>query len=159
MQSTDSRLRLPLATLVILALALVGCFRESDDNTMEGTDTSPGETAVEVLITDDEIQMPEEIAAGAVMFEVTNGGGVNHGFAIEGVEGSLDSLNPDALDTLRTELEPGTYTVFSPVGTDREDGLERELTVTGEANASGAPLGDEGIGPSEEQQPVEEDGG
>lgn len=152
-------IRSTVAALVLVAGALAGCFRESDENTNEGADTSPGETAVEVLLTDDGIEMPDEIPAGPAMFEVTNGGTADHGFAIDGVEGTIDSLAPDALETLRTELEPGTYTVFSPVDGDREAGLERELTVTeAEGGGGGDNLSDEGVGPSEQQEDADDGG-
>lgn len=146
-----------VTTLAVLALALAGCFRESDENTNEGIDSTPGEVAVEVLLTDTAIEMPDEIEAGPVVFEVTNSGTESHGFAIEGVDGELPSLRVDQLDTVRTELEPGTYTVYSPVEGDREAGLERELTVTEASDSDGAPLGDEGVGPGEEQAPIDDD--
>jgi len=143
------------ATLALLTLA--GCFRESDENTNEGTNPSPGAVAVEVLLTDEAIEMPDEIEAGPVLFEVTNGGTAGHGFVIENVDEAIDELAPDQLDTVQTELEPGTYTVYSPVGEDRENGLERELTVTEAGGDGGAPLGDEGVGPSEEQDPIDDE--
>ena len=151
-------LRTTLPALVLVAGALTGCFRESDENTNEGADTSPGETAIEVVLTDDGIEMPEEMPAGPAMFEVTNGGSADHGFAIDGTDASIDSLAPDGLETLRTELEPGTYTVFSPVEGDREGGLERELTVTEAEGGGGDNLSDEGVGPSEQQEEADDGG-
>ena len=146
-----------MAVLLLVASGLTACFREGDENTNEGADTSPGEIAVEVLLRDDGIEMPDEIPGGAVVFEVTNSGTTNHGFAIDGVDGSIDSLGPDGLETLRAELEPGTYTVFSPVEGDRDAGLERELTVTeAEGGGGGDNLSDEGVGPSEQQDTVED---
>ena len=144
-------------TLVLglaLVLAIAACTRESSEDTNEGTDPSPGEAVIEVLITDDGIEMPEELPAGPLLFEVTNGGTVAHGFAIDGVDGALDSLQPDQLDTLRTELTPGSHTVYSPVEGDRESGLEITVTATETAGASGAPLGDEGVSGSEQQAPI-----
>ena len=149
-----------VALFVLVILALAGCFRESDENTNEGTNPSPGSTAVEVLLTDEAIEMPDEVPAGGVLFEITNAGTTAHGFVIEGVDEAIHDLAPDQLDTVRTELEPGTYVVYSPVDDDRENGLERELTVTEAEGDGGAPLNDEAVGPSEEQDPVEdEDGG
>jgi hypothetical protein len=149
-----------LTALVIIGAGLTGCFNERDENTNEGTDTSPGETAVEVNLSDDGIAMPEEIPAGPVLFEVTNTGTSEHGLAIDGVDESIDSLGSDQMETLRTQLEPGTYVVFSPVEGDREAGLELELTVTEGEGGGGDNLSDEGVGPSEEQDEVDEgDGG
>lgn len=143
--------------LLALATVLAGCFRESDGNTNEGTNPSPGEIVVEVNITDETFQMPDQIESGPVLFEVTNSGTTPHGFAIEGVEEQIDDLLTDGLETLRTELEPGTYVVYSPVEGDREAGLERELSVT-EAEAESPNPADGGVGPSEEQDPIEDEG-
>lgn len=147
-----------LVALVLLALAVTACFRESDENTNEGTNPSPGGYVVEVRLTDASIEMPAEIPGGDVTFEVTNSGEKPHGFAIEGVTEELDDLRVDQLDTVRTELEPGTYVVYSPVEGDREAGLELELTVTEEEGDDEAPLNDEAIGPSDEQDPIEDEG-
>lgn len=146
------------AVLLVVAFSLAGCFNERDENTNEGTNPSPGAVAVEVRLTDDAIELPSEIPGGQAQFEVSNAGEEPHGFAIEGVDAALDELQPDQLETLRVELEPGTYTVYSPVEGDRDAGLEVELTVTEPADDDGAPLNDEGVGPSEEQQPIEDGG-
>ena len=147
-----------VALLALVVVALAGCFRESDENTNEGTNPSPGSTAVEVLLTDEAIEMPDEVPAGGVLFEITNAGTTAHGFVIECVDEAIRDLAPDQLDTVRTELEPGTYVVYSPVDDDRENGLERELTVTEvEGDDGGAPLSDDAVGPSEEQNPIEDE--
>jgi hypothetical protein len=136
--------------LVLVSLALAGCFREDDENTQEGTDTSPGQVVVEVELNDDGISMPDEITAGDVLFEVTNSGTTDHGFSIDGTDAALDSLAVDQLDTVEVSLEPGDYTAFSPVEGDREAGLERRFTVTEAAAGSGAPLFDEAPEPGEQ---------
>jgi hypothetical protein len=128
--TTQFRRMLILTMLVLAALVLGACARESDENLNEGVNPSPGEVVVEVRLTDDSIEMPAEIPGGGVLFEVTNSGTVPHGFAIEGVDERLDSLFSDDLEELRTTLEPGTYRVFSPVEGDAEAGLELDLTVT-----------------------------
>ena len=143
---------------MLVAGLLSSCVREDDENTNEGVDTSPGETAVEVLLVDDGIEMPDEIPGGPVVFEVTNGGTADHGFFIDGIDASIDSLPPDGLEELRAELEPGTYAVFSPVEGDREAGLERELTVTEAEGGGGDNLSDEGVGPSDQQEEVDDGG-
>jgi hypothetical protein len=150
------RLLPTIVALAILALVLTSCFNERDENTNEGTRPSPGELVVEVKLTDDAIEMPDDVPAGALLFEVTNSGTSSHGFAVDGLEGGLDDLAPDQLDTVHFELEQGTYTVYSPVDGDREAGLERELTVTEAVDEGGAPLNDEGVGPSEEQDPIDD---
>lgn len=151
-------MRTAALVILVVALALAGCFRESDENTNEGVNPSPGAFAVEVQLTDTSIEMPAQIPGGEVVFEVTNSGEEAHGFAIEGVTEGLDDLRTDQLDTVRAELEPGTYIVYSPVEGDREAGLELELTVTEAQDEDEAPLNDEAIGPSDEQDPIEDDG-
>jgi hypothetical protein len=146
------------AALLVVALALTGCFNERDENTNEGTNPSPGAIVVEVRLTDDSIEMPNEISGGKVEFEVSNAGESPHGFVIEGVDGGIDDLRADQLETLRVELDPGTYTVYSPVEGDRDAGLEVQLAVTEPTDEDGAPLRNEAVGPSEEQQPIDDGG-
>ena len=146
---TISRGRAAAVALALLASTLAGCSRESDENTAGGGDTSPGQVAIEVELTDDAIEMPDEIPAGSVAFEVTNSGTLEHGFTIEGTDASLDSLAPDQRDTVTVVLEPGTHTAFSAVESDRSDGLERSFAVTDAPDASGAPLFEEGVEPGE----------
>jgi hypothetical protein len=141
--------RFSVLAVPLLALAVVGCFREDDENTMEGVDPSPGQIVVEVELTDDGIVMSEEIAAGDLLFEVINSGEEPHGFAIEGQDGGLESLQPDQLDTLAATLEPGTYVAYSPVEGDRDAGLELEFTTVEMAEQSGAPNFEEGVEPGE----------
>ena len=141
--------RSSLLAVPLLALALVGCFREDDENTMEGVDPSPGQVVVEVELTDDGIVMNDEIAAGDLLFEVTNSGEQPHGFAIDGHDGGLESLQPDQLDTVAVALEPGTYVAYSPVEGDRDAGLELEFTTVEMAEQSGAPNFEEGVEPGE----------
>jgi hypothetical protein len=148
-----------VATLaLVVALALSACVRESDENANEGVNAPGDAVAIEVRITDEEISLPDEVPAGRLVFEVTNNGETDHGFAIEGVAEQLDDLAIDELDVLRVELEPGTYTVFSPVDGDREAGLERTLTVTEATEDDNSAPADGGVGPSEEQDPIDDDG-
>jgi hypothetical protein len=154
---TAPRRRAAAIIVVLLTAMLAGCVREGDENAPEGGDTSPGQIAIEVELTDDAIEMPDEISAGSVIFEVTNSGTAEHGFAIEGTDASLESLTVDQLDTVTVVLEPGTYTAFSPVDGDRESGLERSFSVTDAPDSSGAPLFDEGVEPGENQGSPSED--
>ena len=147
---------LALVVLVAGALSLGACTREGDENANEGVPGSGADVALEVVLSDDAIEMPTAIAAGEALFEVTNAGTAEHGFMIEGLDEGLDTLGVDELDVLRVSLEPGTYVVLSPVEGDREAGLERELTVT-EAAASDEPDAlDEAVGPSEQQDDMDD---
>ncbi len=147
-----------LAIFAVLALGLAGCFSESDENTNEGADAPGEQVAVEVRLTDESIEMPDEVPAGDVVFEVSNSGTEPHGFKIEGVDGGFDELRTDQLDTFQAQLEPGEYTVYSPVEGDRDAGLERSMTVVAGEDDGNAPLNDEAIGPSEQQEPIEDEG-
>lgn len=143
--------------LIVLAATLVlsACAREDDDTLNEGTNPSGGEIVIEVRITDDGIALPDEIPSGPLLFEVTNNGTVTHGFAIEGVEEQLE-LRLDELATLRTELAPGSYVAYSQVEDDRANGLEAEFTVVERADDDDPA--DAGVGPSEEQDPIDDGG-
>jgi hypothetical protein len=147
--STIPRGRAAAVAVALLAFTLAGCSRESDQNTADGGDTGAGQVAIEVELTDEAIEMPAEISAGSVEFEVTNSGTLEHGFTIDGTDASIDTLAPDQRDTVTVELQPGTHTAFSPVDGDRNDGLEWSFTVTDEPDASGAPLFEEGVEPGE----------
>ena len=146
---------LPLSLVLILA----ACVTE-DDNSTEAT-PPPGDAFVEVLLDEFSIEMPSEVGFGTISFEISNVGETTHSFAIEGpgVSEQLDEeLSPTGTEVLTIELEPGTYTVWCPIGDHRAQGMEATLTVSDEpAEGGGTTL--DGIGPSEEQEPIEGDGG
>jgi hypothetical protein len=146
---------LPLSLILVLA----ACVTE-DDNSTEAT-PPPGDALVEVLLGEFSIEMPAEVGFGTISFEISNVGEMGHSFAIEGpgVSEQLESeLSPTGTEVLTLELEPGTYTVWCPIGDHRDQGMEATLTVTDEpAEGGGTTL--DGIGPSEEQEPIEGDGG
>jgi plastocyanin len=90
--------------------------------------------AVEVILTEWAIDMPTSVPAGTVIFTVTNTGTVSHNFEIEGndIEQTFETdLAPGETRVLEVELQPGTYEVYCPVSGHAENGMERELTVTG----------------------------
>jgi uncharacterized cupredoxin-like copper-binding protein len=87
---------------------------------------------VDVSLTEFAIDLETTLEAGPVVFDVANDGTIRHNFAIEGegVDVSLaENLQPGESDALEVDLEPGTYTVYCPVGRHREQGMEVELTV------------------------------
>ena len=124
-------MRPALAMLAGLALAACGPT-EDDEGATEGTPPATG-VAVEVVLTEYQIDMPASIPAGAVTFDVANSGEMTHNFEVEGngVEESLDDdLDPNQTASLSMELEPGTYTVYCPIGDHADQGMEVELEVT-----------------------------
>ena len=93
-----------------------------------------GET-VDVSLFEWGIDIPAELRAGTITFNVTNDGEFPHNLEIEGqgIEEELpQNLEPGQSGTLTVELEPGTYEAYCPVGegSHRERGMELELTVT-----------------------------
>jgi hypothetical protein len=92
-------------------------------------------TVVEVSLSNFAIDMETAIPAGPVRFSITNAGAAPHNFVIEGpgIDKRLaNNLAPGQSGFLNVDLEPGTYTVFCPVGegAHRANGMELELTIT-----------------------------
>jgi len=75
------------------------------------------------------IRMPDTLPAGAVAFNVRNGGEKDHGFEIEGIEEKTQILKRGDTATLNVDLKPGTYTVYCPVKGHKERGMRRRVTV------------------------------
>jgi uncharacterized cupredoxin-like copper-binding protein len=97
------------------------------------------ENVVRVVLTDFDVEMPENVTPGVKVFEIVNDGVLEHSFEIEG--GGLEkrltvNLPPGGRGTLEAELNPGTYTVYCPLGTHQERGMAMELRVLDEAAAT-----------------------
>ncbi|MDQ3693187.1 MAG: hypothetical protein M3464_06130 [Chloroflexota bacterium] len=93
------------------------------------------EETVEVALTEWAINMPAELEAGTIIFEVINDGTVPHTFQISG--SNLDTalaapIGPGETGILTVDLTPGVYVVFCPLGdgAHREIGMQLEVTVT-----------------------------
>jgi hypothetical protein len=94
-----------------------------------------GPELVDVSLTNFAIDMPEELTAGSYRFAIANNGAAPHNLVIEGEGISkrlANNLQPGQSGFLNVDLEPGTYTVFCPVGegAHRAQGMELTLTVT-----------------------------
>jgi plastocyanin len=167
---------LPAIAASLALLVLAACTSENDDNATEGT-PPPGDAFAEVLLDEFTIEIPDTITAGTVSFEITNNGEMEHSFAIEGEGLEADeleqSLAPNESFTYTAELEPGTYTVWCPIGNHRGEGMEATIEVTqaeggaegegegeGESEGDGGQnLSDEGVGPGESQEELDSDDG
>jgi uncharacterized cupredoxin-like copper-binding protein len=99
----------------------------------DSTDASP--QLVDVTLSNFTIDMPTELAAGPVRFNITNNGAAPHSFVLEGQgirKALANTLQPGDSARLNADLAPGTYTIFCPVGegAHRAQGMELELTVS-----------------------------
>ena len=77
--------------------------------------------------------MPDSLPAGPTTFTVTNDGTIEHSFEIEGqgIEQQLEHhLKPGESMDLQVDLAPGTYEVYCPVDGHKEQGMERDVTVS-----------------------------
>jgi hypothetical protein len=97
------------------------------------TDAAP--QLVDVSLTNFAIDMPTELTAGPVRFNIVNNGVAPHSFVLEGegIRKTLaNTLQPGNSARLNADLAPGDYTIFCPVGEGehRAQGMELELRVS-----------------------------
>jgi len=103
----------------------------SADDEAAAQEQEPDET-VEVSLVEWSVDLASEPAAGLIAFDARNDGTIRHSLAIEGdgTEGRLpERLQPGESGTLTVELDPGTYTLYCPVGNHRNEGMETEIVV------------------------------
>jgi plastocyanin len=128
---------------IVAALALAACGGDDDDGggetTEAATQTAPagggGET-VDMSLTDFALNPAQvTVAPGEVTFNLTNDGQAPHNLEVEGPAGEAEldqDLEAGQSGQLTVDLnEPGTYTMYCPVGNHREMGMEGEVTVSG----------------------------
>ncbi len=107
-------------------------MRREGEMENEGGAGSMSMNAEAVSINDNSIDMPAQIPSGTVTFKVTNKGNFEHSFAIEGngTKRKLDeSLKPGETRTFQLDLQPGSYTIYDPVGTNKDQGVSANVTV------------------------------
>ncbi|HEX3578731.1 MAG TPA: plastocyanin/azurin family copper-binding protein [Thermoanaerobaculia bacterium] len=88
--------------------------------------------AVEVQLTEYEIQMPDSLAAGPQRFKIANAGKQTHNFVIEGAGISqklASDLSRGDTTELTVNLPAGSYTVYCPVDGHRGKGMQRTIVV------------------------------
>jgi plastocyanin len=135
---------LVLGTLLGLTACgeLGGAAGSNDQAPAGGTEASPASAqtiTAEVDLTEYAIQMPVSLAAGPQLFRVTNKDANVHNLEVEGlgIEETFESnLSPGESQTMRLNLEPGTYQVYCPVSNHREQGMEMQLSVFTPGRAS-----------------------
>lgn len=119
---------------ILLAGLLVAACAPGDDGGGNGSDGP----VVTVTLREHEIELSGDAMAGEIVFELSNDGEQVHGFAVEGneIDETLTSdIRPGSTERVTIELEPGTYTVWCPIGDHRDRGMEATLEVT-EASGS-----------------------
>lgn len=112
-----------MVAVVLLLMAVPLAFAQEDVG---------DENVLVVTLSDFNINLPESIPSGNVVFEITNDGDVEHGFTIEGngVEEGLEAnLQPGETQQLEVNLEPGDYRIYSPAGDDATQGMDLQVTV------------------------------
>jgi uncharacterized cupredoxin-like copper-binding protein len=124
---------------VMIAKVLPGGGPESAEAQAATPAVTPAAAAapqvVDVSLVNFAIEMPAELAAGSTRFHIVNNGEAQHNFVIEGpgVNKRLaNNLPPGQSAFLNADLQPGTYTIYCPVGegAHRARGMELTLTVT-----------------------------
>ena len=128
-----------LAFLPLGVLILVGCADDgapAQDELVDGGARDPtaleGEERVEVTLDEFEIEMPDTVSAGFIVFEATNRGTHEHSLEVEGpgVHHELpDPINPGNTMELTVELRPGTYRFYCPVEDHSQRGMEKSVVV------------------------------
>lgn len=117
--------------LLLLVLSLAACGGESESGGEVPTDAAPA--AVEVRLSEFDIAIPAQVAAGSTTFEIFNDGSGLHSFVIEGegVDQKLaEGVSAGESQSLTVDLPPGQYRVYCPIGSHAEFGMEAPLTVT-----------------------------
>ena len=89
--------------------------------------------AVQVQLTDQQIQMPASLPSGVTTFEIKNTGSIEHSFGVSGPAGEkvLDQpLKPGETAELEMDLGTGTYRVYSPGDQSNGHPIQVALNVT-----------------------------
>lgn len=126
-------MRAAAALTMILALALGAC--SSDPAPTETATEAPADTGGSLtFVGTDEIAWTEttkSTAPGTTEATIQCGEAVNHGLAIEGVQGGeeLAACEPGGTGSTTIELEAGDYTFFCTVPGHRDAGMEGTLRV------------------------------
>ena len=119
----------PLALAVLSAALVAGC---GDD---EGTSRPATDAGASIRLTETDFRLQPAQATvdgpGKISVQVTNRGETVHALALESPGGkrTTDPIDPGATRTLETDLQPGRYVWYCPVGNHRGLGMHGTLTV------------------------------
>jgi plastocyanin len=128
--------------VLLFAAALAGCGSD------EGGDDDGAAAAAETvaLVATDFGFEPSSLTldtAGEQTLTLRNDGEFPHALAFDELDEGTGNVDPGASGEVTLDLEPGSYTLYCPVGDHRDRGMEGTLVVGG-ASASGG--GDDGYG-------------
>lgn len=115
-KSTRSYAFASIGLLLSTVLVLSAWTAQTSENDNTSTLTSPN--PVEVVLQDEALELSQsELAAGPVVFEVTNDGSEPHSFAVQGaVEKGLEGkIEAGETETLEVTLEAGSYMAYCPI--------------------------------------------
>jgi plastocyanin len=126
----------PLALAVLSAALVAGC---GDD---EGTSQPATDAGASIRMTETDFRLQPARATvppGRLHVQITNRGESVHALAIEtpGGKRTTDPIDPGATRTLETDLQPGRYVWYCPIGDHRRLGMQGTLTV--KPGATSAP--------------------
>jgi plastocyanin len=117
----------------VTALAALALFASACSNTEPVESSSPPADATRIAVSATEYAYDVSattIEAGAIVFDLTNDGAMDHDLVLEGGPGGgTEIIAPGETDSLSVTLEPGTYTLYCSVGNHRAQGMEFTVTV------------------------------
>jgi uncharacterized cupredoxin-like copper-binding protein len=148
-----------LSVLVLAAaVALAACGDDDEENDRAGTTgtgteaTAPaGEPVATVELEEADFRIepkdPKVDKSGVIRFTLKNTGQAQHALEVETPEGERETepFAPGETASLDVLLEPGTYTMYCPVGDHEQRGMTGTITV-GEGGGRGDEGGAEGPG-------------
>jgi uncharacterized cupredoxin-like copper-binding protein len=144
------------ALAIAAAVALTACGDDGDDEGGGGEATAPaGEPVATVELEESDFKIepkePKVDKGGVIRFNIRNTGDAQHALEVETPQGERETepFGPGETARLDVELEPGTYTMYCPVGDHEQRGMTGTITVGEGGGAQGGADEDEGgEGPS-----------
>jgi plastocyanin len=132
-----------VALSLLVAAALAGCGSDDGDD----GEAAPAD-AVELVATDFAFE-PSSLtldAAGEHTLTLRNDGEFPHALAFDDLDAATGNVDPGASGEVTVELEPGSYTLYCPVGNHRDQGMEGTLVVGGASASGNGSADDDGYG-------------